>query len=181
MDGAHASRLMPPVNPQPGKSLRARRRAVRIVKRRQVFSATTISLALAVGAAVVLPILWRMWRADDTSISEGRTFTEWETQWKCEAGHYLFAAGQYEPRSCWKCGEPAYPVSTYVCPVHDAFEVNVVFTPGEDGQPVVSRIRLVGRDWFSAEEGVRCPRCGRQLEYSDDPLLGVKRRLKRGD
>ena len=43
---------MPPVNPQPGKSLRVRRRTVRIVKRRRVLSATTISLALAVGASV---------------------------------------------------------------------------------------------------------------------------------
>jgi len=147
-----------------------------------------ISLTLAAAAAVLLPVVWRLWGSEETTIAHQRTLAEMELDWRCEEGHDFRGKGHTfgpdgltSPRTCWKCGEPAYPVATYVCPVHGAYEVTVRFTIGDDGRPRVAQVRWAGRGWVTEEEGLRCPRCERRLEYSDDPFIGRNRNPKRGD
>ncbi len=108
-----------------------------------------------------------------------RKLTEWETEWKCEAGHSFFAAGQVEPRSCWTCGEAAYPLAIYRCEIDGAYEVSVRLSKNPAGRAVPTRWRLAGRGWVETEKALRCPRCGRRLLYSKDPLEAFQRRQKK--
>lgn len=175
---------MPPVTPQPHRASSTRRRTVRIVKRRTTSRATTISLALAVAAALLLPVVWRLWQGEEAVRPHKRSLADAVLTLRCEKGHQFRAKGHTfgvdgftDAKTCWRCGEPAYPFAQYVCPVHGAYEVTVRFAEGEDGVEIVSQIRLTGREWVSSEEGVRCPRCNRRLEYSKDPLIGLRHGL----
>jgi hypothetical protein len=135
-----------------------------------------ISLGIAAGAAVLFPIGWRLLRGEEVVAPFQRTWGEWQTRWRCEAGHFFYAPGQAGARMCVQtdCDQPAFPVAQYACPhpKHGPFEVNVLFSEGEDGRPVISRLRLIGGPWVSASDGLYCPRCGRRLRYTGDPLMG---------
>lgn len=173
---------MPPAKPQPDGASSTRRRTVRIVKRRAPPRAATISVAMAVAAAILLPVVWHLWRGEEPVPLLERSLANAELTWRCEAGHLFRAKGHAfgadgltDARTCWRCGKPAYPSARYACPVHGAYDVTLRFAKGEDGFEVVSRIRLTGREWVFADEGVYCPRCNRRLEYSRDPLAGLAR------
>ena len=169
---------MQPADSQTDRPGAVRRRTVRIVKSRTTSRASTVSLALAIGAAFFMLALWWMWRDDDVVFPPQRTLTAVEMTWKCPVGHVFRAAGQIESRACWtrNCDRPAYPVAQYACPEHGAYEAAVRFRRGENGAASVAELRLIGRDWVAADK-VACPRCGKGLIYaSRDPLESVRRR-----
>lgn len=167
---------MPAVSKQPGGAPpRPKKHTVRIVKPRGRSRVALISLGIAASAAVLFPIGWRYWQSDEDASPRQRTWTEWQTRWRCEDGHYFYAPGQTGPRTCIHidCEQPAYPVARYTCTQHGPFEVNVLFDLDENERPKITRLRLIGDSWVSASEGVHCPRCGRRLEYTGDPLLST--------
>lgn len=171
---------MPAVNSQSDRGDVVRpRRTVRIVKPRTLPRTATVSLAVALGAAVCLLALWHFWQREEVVPPHQRILTEWETDWKCDDGHMFHAAGQVEPRACWTCGKPAYPVASYKCPGHGAYEVTARFTLDDNGNPKVSHLRLPGRSWVSVEGGLRCPRCSRRLVYEGpDPMWALRHRMR---
>ncbi len=151
-----------------------RRHTVRIIKHRTLSRPAVISLAVTGGAALCVLALWRFWQHEDVVRPRQRSLIEWETDWKCDSGHTFRAAGQIEPRSCWTCGKPAYPVTHYECPVHGTYEVSARFTTGADGAPKVAFLRLRGGPWIAVEEGLRCPQCSSPLQYvGNDPLRAL--------
>ena len=171
---------MAPATLQPGRANRRRQRKVRIVSPRSGSRAATVSIIVAGTSAILLLVVWRSWRSEDQVRPHQRALAEWETEWKCEAGHSFFAAGQVDPRSCWTCDEPAYPLAIYRCEIDGAYQVSVMLSENGSGRAVPSRWLLAGRRWVEAEEALRCPRCGRRLLYSKDPLEGFQRRQERG-
>jgi hypothetical protein len=170
--------MMSPTSTKPGKAVAAQgRRTVRIVKSRTLSRPALISLVVACAAVVATLALWRFWQPKDIVPPAQRTLGEWETDWKCDSGHSFHAAGQTEPRSCWTCGKPAYPVAYYHCPTHGTYETNARFKADDEGRPKVAYLRLRGGSWVSVEQGLRCPRCGQLLRYGGhDPLRGLGNR-----
>jgi hypothetical protein len=117
-------------------------------------------LALAFCAAVLVFLLWRFWRPEETLPVRQRSLSEVEFVYRCEKKHTFTAMGQVEPRECPLCGQPAHPVVKYECPIHGEFDVAIRF--GDAGK--VTHLRLPGRDWVTVEKGLRCPRCNAILE-----------------
>ena len=171
---------MPQADSQPKKGSPARRRTVRIIKPRTTPWAAISLLAAAVAAMSSLAV-WRLWQTEEPQPYR-RKLTDVELEWKCDAGHSFRAAGQVDPRECWKCDPPAlaaYPIDNYVCPRGHSYEVAVRFAQGDDGAPKVTQLRLAGRDWTPIEEGLRCPRCkNRLVRKRRDPLEGIDRRRR---
>ena len=157
------------------------RRAVRIVENRPAHRTATVTLLVASLAAILLFTGWRIWREDRTVIPPQRTLGDVQLRWKCESGHAFFERGQSDPRACPTCGRPAYPVDTYECAKHGAFEVSVRFANDPDGRAEVSELRLeaaagVKGEWVFASDGLRCPKCGLPLHRQPaDPLRGLGR------
>lgn len=157
------------------------RKTVRIVGQRRLPRVATWSLLIALALAIMLPALWRLGRSEEAVYAHQRALTEWETDWKCEAGHTFQSTGQIDERSCWICGRPAYPVAQYACPTHGSFDVLVRLERDADGQVYASQLRLGNREWVPADKGLRCPRCGASLEYVRDPLRGLDRQSAGGE
>ncbi len=136
-----------------------------------------ISLGLACAAAVLLPVIWSVSRSDPLPPPRPPTLPDTELDWRCERGHVFLAAGQVGRRLCSMCDQLASPMTYYACPVqtHGPFRVEVEFTPDDDLGTRVARLRLIGRQWFSVEEGVRCPQCDRLLIY--EPSKSLRMRL----
>lgn len=158
-----------PSNPEP--AVRPRR-AVRILEKRRIPREAIISLCLAaIAATAVLGFWWFSATNEQAARPRSRTFGESELLWRCENGHVFHASGQLGGRLCLTCDALAYPQTQYWCPVHGPFQVTVQFGEDADGVPTIVRLRLTGRDWVDFEEGLRCPRCDRALDYRPtDPL-----------
>lgn len=167
----------------PGRSVSSpRRRTVRIVTRRMPSRAATISLVVAVAAAVFLFVAWRIWQRDESVAVYVRTMRDVELDWRCEGGHFFQSQGQVEPRPCWMCGQTAFPVTDYECPVHDVYEVAVRFTEDADGVATPVQWRLPDGHWVDAEEGLQCWRCGKDLvRLSNDPAALLNRSMQQKD
>lgn len=158
-----------------------RRRTVRIVKHRTLPRAATVSLAITAATAVVMFVIWRTWRSENTVTVVQRTLADVELTWKCDAGHTFTAEGQVGSRECRVCREPAYPITTYECKVHGPIEVAARFSQEPSGAARVSDHRVHGGEWVSADIGVACPRCNAPLlPKRVDPLEGVARTKKKG-
>jgi hypothetical protein len=177
---------MSPVEPQLPSTHSAPRRRVRIVTRRRPPRAAMASLVLAITAAVLLPVVWRFWKAEVVVSPPDTGIATKELEWKCDSGHYFRASGHSfndegltAHRACWVCDRPAFPVTEVVCAVHGPVEVRVRLSAGDGAATRISRLRLAGREWVSAEKGVRCARCSRPLRYTRDPLRGFRRRHDR--
>lgn len=167
------------VRSKPDQARALRRRKVRIVGRRTPPRAATWSLIAAAAAALLIPILWRIERKEEVVPPAQRTLADLEMQWRCETGHTFQASGHAfneegmtQPKACWTCGRPAYPVYPFYCPVHGAVEVAVMFTRDASGREQAARWRLPGRSWVKSMSDLRCRLCERPLEHRRDPLRG---------
>jgi len=139
-----------------------------------------ISLAAAVGAAVLFLIVRQALRSEETVQPFVRTFSDIEVGWRCEAGHTFPGTLQVAPRNCWTCNAEAYPVRKAVCPVHGEAEVWVKFSVGADGTPRPSAYRSVGGDWTEAGTPPICPKCKREMHLvREDPLAKLKSKKPR--
>lgn len=168
--------------PQEGRAASARQTSVRIVRHRTIPRAAWISLVVVAVAALSLFVVFLLlrWQADSAVVPHQRTLTDTRVEYKCEAGHSWKAMGQVEPPTCAACAKPAYPVGSFVCQRHGTFEAAARFVNGPDGIPRLSELRLTGKDWVPADQGVVCPRCGRRLlRLREDPLRGLSRDRKR--
>jgi hypothetical protein len=140
-----------------------------------------VSLGFAAGAVLLVLGLWLFWEHEDVVRPPQRTLGEWDTDWKCDNGHTFHAEGQVEPRPCWTCGKPAYPVAYFRCNEHGTFEASARFELDDEGKPKVAYLRLRGGTWVPADEGLRCPKCSRLLRYAgNDPLRGFGDHLSPG-
>jgi len=177
---------MSPIQSKPGRA-RGAQRKVRIVKQRTTPRAATVSVLLAVTAAVLLPVLWWFGRKEGVIPPPPPTLDKWELDWRCDAGHTFRTAGhafdddgKTQPKTCWVCRRPAYPMEYFQCGVHGAQEVLVSFARGPDGTVAQERWRLPGRAWVNSREDLRCRQCNRPLRYFEDALRGVKGTKKKG-
>lgn len=149
----------------------SRRRTVRIVKQRNVSRAAIISLAIATGAAVLFLAIWRIMQSGEELSVHIREIREYDMDWRCEGGHSFHSAGRKDSRPCWICGQPAFPVAHYKCPIHGTFEVAFRFYEDEQGIIKPSKIRVGSGEWLEFDEGLKCPRCRRDLMRDNiDPL-----------
>ncbi len=135
--------------------------------------AAVFCLVLGGSVIVLLPFVWHaLQRAPLPSVAE-RTLENVVLQWKCDAGHTFEAPGHVDPVFCKTCNNNAYPVTGYACPRHGRFQVQVKFERADDGSLRTAAVRLMGRDWASEAEGVRCPRCERRLKYEQRDPFGT--------
>lgn len=156
----------------------ARRRKVRIVKPRRSTRAATISLASVALAAVVFFLIWRFWEEEEPAPIFRRGLPDVVLDWKCESGHTFKARGQVAPRACPTCRRPAFPVGTYHCPKHGAFELTIRYAD-EDGVARPVEYRIAGGKWIPVSDGARCPRCSTPLERRPKDPFARKRRSSR--
>ncbi len=168
---------------QPIHSQSRQQRTVKIVRQRSGSRATMISLGLAGAAAVAVPLIWALSREDLPPPKKQRTIEDSTLDWRCDAGHTFAAPGRTGRRVCQYCDEMASPVTRYACPIHGAKDVEVQFVETEDGVSEIARFRLVGRDWVSADQKLRCPQCNRPLNYDAAKSLRHKllQRQREGD
>lgn len=178
---------MSPIQRKPGRARGAQPRKVRIVKPRATPRAATVSVLLAVTAAVLLPVLWWFGRSEQLLPPPPPSLDKWEMDWRCDAGHTFRTAGHAfdddgatRPKTCWVCRRPAHPMEYFQCSVHGAQEVLVSFAENANGGGVPARWRLPGRGWVDEQKDLRCRQCNRPLRYLEDALRGVKRPKKRG-
>lgn len=144
--------------------------------------AATISLVVAVAAAAFLLVAWRIWHRDEPVAVIVRTIRDVELDWRCEGGHFFQSLGQVNPRPCWMCGQTAFPVTDYECPVHGRYEVAVRFAEGEGGVATPAHWRLPDGPWVDAEEDLQCRRCGKALErMANDPAALLNRSRQEKD
>ena len=74
------------------------------------------------------------------------------------------------------CGQTAFPVTDYECPVHGVYKVDVRFADGTGGEATPAQWRLPGEQWVEAEEGLHCRRCGKALvRMANDPAALLNR------
>ena len=168
-----SSRTPAPAAPQ--------KRKVRIVKPRIFSRAGAVSLAMAGGAALLIIITRLLVRTEEVVRPYERTVVDYQFEWKCEQGHSFSASGQIEPRPCWTCSQPAYPVTKFTCSTHGTFDVSVRFAKVEDGSIKPVEYRPLGtKDWVPVAEGALCPRCKRVMErVNPEPLVPPKKREPR--
>ena len=160
---------------------------MRILRPRTSLRPATISLLVGAAAALLLLVIWWSLHAEEVVPPYQRALGDVEFEWKCAAGHVFYAPGHSlaadgltAPKSCGSCGQPAYPIAYFTCPVHGRYEVAVRFAIREDRALEVSHVRLPGREWAPKAEGLRCPRCDRPLVYVNDPLGGAGAGKKKG-
>jgi hypothetical protein len=159
----------------------AQRRKVRIVKHRTISRAGIISLTVTGGVAILIIFTRQMVRTEEPIRPLERTLTDYELEWKCEQGHTFRAAGQVDPKVCWTCGQPSFPVAKFGCAAHGQYDVLVRFTVAEDGVPKPAEYRLWGtKEWTPAAEGVHCPRCRKPMDrVPAESLIPEKKREPR--
>lgn len=126
---------------------------------------------MAAGAAIALLGVMRYWRSEDVVVPAQRSVVEWQTWWKCDAGHRFYAAGRDTPRQCWTCKRPAYPVALYTCSEHGTYDVLARVQQVQEGQHEVTHLKLPFGDWVPVGTGLVCPRCKRRLTFSPENLL----------
>ena len=122
-----------------------------------------MSLGLAAASAALAFAAWRWWQPQPAGPVYRRILSDVELAWKCRAGHSFNETGQLTERTCPKCDQPAFPVTTYECKQHGPFEVAVRFTVDSAGNSIVSHIRFQAGDWVPVADGLPCPRCGEPL------------------
>ena len=178
---------MPSISPHVGREPKGHRRTVRIIRPRPSLRPATVSLLVGAAAALMLLLLWQLLRPEPMLIAPQRSMDSTELMWKCDAGHVFYAAGHAfgadgltAAKTCVICGERAFPFGRYMCSVHGPVEVMVRFSLPPDGTVEVAQVRLPSRDWAPRDEGLRCPRCDRPLEYISDPLEGAGAGKRRG-
>ncbi|MBI4718234.1 MAG: hypothetical protein HY763_10545 [Planctomycetes bacterium] len=110
-----------------------------------------------------------------------RTLPETTLDWRCDSGHTFRATGQAEPRTCSRCGQPAYPVATFECPRHGPLTVSARYEVGADGITRLSQVRIGSQDWTAAEGGLVCPRCNAPLRRKLRDLFEGMGKPKRPD
>ncbi len=80
------------------------------------------------------------------------------------------------------CGQTAFPVTDYECPVHGVYEVAVRFSEDADGVATPAQWRLPNGPWVDAEEDLHCQRCGKALvRLSNDPAAVLNRSRQQKD
>jgi len=139
------------------------RPGVRIVPSRDARRMTRVSLLLVAGVGLTLFAIWRLVQSPAPAPANRRTLPDIELAWRCEGGHVFPAAGAVGARSCHTCGKPAYSFTSYVCQKHGPFETLVEFGLDENEVERPVRVRVAGRSWASAPQGLTCPRCGAEL------------------
>ena len=149
----------------------SQRRTVRIVKKRNVSQAAMISLGIAAGAAILVFAVIRIWQSGEKVPIYERSMRDYEMDWRCEGGHFFTSTGQTNSRPCWMCDRKAYPVSLYKCPIHGTIEVAFQFMRDSNGVFKPAKVRVDGGEWLSAEVGLKCLLCRRDLRREQiDPL-----------
>lgn len=161
------------------------KRKVRIVKRRLPPRGAIVSLAIALGASATVFLTWRVFRPVSPATPYVRTLQDVLLPHRCERGHEFNAPGQVGPIACPTCQTPAYAQTTFECPIHGARTVEVDYALTTDGAEEVSRLRLLGGEWSSAQGGLRCPNCRSPLvrpRHEDISRLGQQRpKVKPGE
>lgn len=149
----------------------SQRRTVRIVKKQHVSRAAMISLGIAAGAAILVFAVVRIWQSGEKVPIYERSMRDYEMDWRCEGGHFFTSTGQTNARPCWMCDRKAYPVALYKCPLHGSIEVAFQFKQDIDGVIKPVKVRVDGGEWLSAEVGLKCLHCRRDLTREQiDPL-----------
>jgi len=147
------------------------RRTVRIVKKRTIPRAAYVSLAAAAAAAALLFTLWRALKSEDPPAPHIRLLDDVELEWRCADGHRFTAYGETTPVACPTCGEDAYPVASFQCPVHGNFDVAFQFKQDAGGRAAPTAMKAPGGAWEPFSTRPHCPRCRRPMKReSVDPL-----------
>ncbi len=155
------------------------RRTVRIVKRRLPTRAAALSLAAVAATAVFALASWGWWRSDRVEPVPAPNLLETEIDWRCAGGHEFASPGQPGSRPCPICAETSFPTAMYQCDKHGSYAVLVEFEVRPDGSTPVTKYRVQGGLWATADSGPRCPRCGAALTRSEDPLAGTPKSRRR--
>ena len=131
-----------------------------------------ISILVACGAAILLLIGRQVMKEEPAVAPIRRTLVDVELEWKCPSGHVFRAGGQVEPRKCWTCNQPAYPLARFQCRTHGEVDVIARFEAApDDGHAILSAFSTHGSDWTPASEPVLCPKCRQPMKrHVEDPL-----------
>ncbi|MEK6676329.1 MAG: hypothetical protein AABZ47_11830 [Planctomycetota bacterium] len=156
-----------------------RRRSVRIARPRSQVHAIRFTFLLVFAVGLSLLLIYRTWQPETPPSAEIRGLADVEMDWKCDGGHLFRIGGRTEPVACPTCGKDAFPVTTYLCEQHGPIEVLFRFFPkaeGEEGQP---QVRLGLNGWKGLDEGLKCPKCERDLDRPVvDPIQSLTRSRK---
>ena len=145
---------------------------VRVARDQEQLRTARISLASALGAAVLVLLIWTLMKEPPLPVAEQRTLSTYPVLWVCEKDprHRFTARGRFESLPCRQCEGRCYIQLRYIClQCEEEFDVFVKFerlsAEGEalSGRPGerVSQYRYDSRSpWQECDGHVPCPVAG---------------------
>ena len=123
------------------------------------------SVAVVVGTAVVIWFIIQLWSIDSSVRAVQRDITQIEVTYFCDGGHRFLGKADTKSLPCARegCQLRAWPVWSYQCTRHGAFQFQLRYSVDQAGRSKIRAARVMGGAWQEIGEAITCPRCERVL------------------
>ncbi len=123
------------------------------------------SIAVAVGAAVLIWFTILLWSASTSVRAVQRGLTQVRVMYQCDEGHRFedFANSKSLPCTETACHSRAWPIWSYQCTKHGAFLYQLRYDEDDSQRPKIKAARPVGGTWEEVQGDITCPYCERTL------------------
>ena len=136
------------------------------------------SIALAIGAAVLIWFTILLWSTSASVPAAQRDLAEIPVIYECDDGHQFEDHADTKSLPCADsgCNLRAWPIWSYQCTKHGAFLYQLRYHRTESQRPRIKAARSVGGTWEEVADEISCPFCERVLL----PDLTLRPLLSRG-
>lgn len=123
------------------------------------------SIAVVVGAAVLLWFAMMLWSASTSARAAQRTLTEVRVTYQCDEGHRFRESAGIKSLPCSQagCTSRAWPIWSYQCTKHGAFLSQLRYHVDGSDLIRIQAARPVGGKWEEVDDDIICSHCGRAL------------------
>ena len=123
------------------------------------------SIAVVVGAAVLLWFAIMLWSASTSVRAVQRTLTEVRVTHQCDEGHRFWDLAGIKSLPCSQagCTSRAWPMWSYQCTKHGAFLYQLRYHVEDSDRIRIQAARPVGGSWEEVDDDIICPHCERAL------------------
>ena len=136
------------------------------------------SIALAVGAAVLIWFAILLWSTSASARATQRDLGEIPVVYQCDGGHHFddHVSTKSLPCVASGCNLRAWPIWSYQCTKHGAFLYQLRYHQADSQRPRIKAARPVGGTWEEVADEIGCRFCERALL----PDLTLRRLLLQG-
>ncbi len=123
------------------------------------------SIALAVGAAVLIWFALMLWSSTSAVRAVQRDLGQVSVTYECDDGHRFVSPANTKSLPCNHvgCQRRAWPIWSYQCTKHGAFLCQLRYERDDRQRPRIESARPLGGSWTAVDEAINCPQCERTL------------------